>query len=530
VESVESPALAQQDGQPLAMRVHWQLGTDSDAAPGQKIAIHMGQLFASYAPGFLTELQAYLSQAWASQDPTETGFSLAPTHDTLKGEGSSSHQESSRGATEGVTAEAKLTGRTQANPVPQKSSRFSQTSIQSAQNAESSMAPPAWLTDGTALSASVLSLQLGVLSSQGTQAEAFLLSIDRCSMHLGPFKPSARPGSLLAALFSLQKQALSGTGLRVALSGIQLCAATHWMHAASRAGEAEAVLMATGAEAVSEPLDLLALVSPTPAAGQLDNTSERQEALGSWISSATLSPVSMQLSGLQLAVVSAAAQGLHAEISTGFSEPLQERIQPLPSREDTQRARWLTGVALHVKGLWLMYSPAGATQHVSELNDWQSRSQQASICQADIVMVSAQSAAAQACVSVSVRQPMLAASPGVQLNIPIVELSAERWHSLAAACHSDGAPPKTEEQDLQRSSGGTVSPAAADCLPLLYVHDIQICLSSSSMPQHKGEMQLATTVKTASFGMCLSQLELLVRPLHLIRRSCGLHSVPVNSC
>jgi len=529
VESVESPALTQQDGQPLAMRVHWQLGTDSDVAPGHKVAIHMGQLFASYAPGFLTEVQAYFSQVWASQDTTEPGCSVAPTHDTLQGEGSSGQQESSSGATEGMTAEARLTGRAQATN-HQTSSRFSQTSEQPAQNAESNTAPPAWLTGGTALSASVLSLQLGILSSQGTQAEAFLLSVDRCSMHLGPFKPSARPGSLLAELFSLQKQALSGTGLRVALSGVQLCAATHWMHAASRAGEAEAVLMATGAEAVSGPLDLLALVSLTPAAGQPDNISERQEALDSWILSAALSPVSMQLSGLQLAAVSAAAQGVQAESRTGFSKPLQERVQPLPSREDTQRARWLTGAALHVKGLWLMYSPAGAAQHVSKLNEWQNRSQQASICQADIVMVSAQSAAAQACVSVSVRQPMLAANPGVQLNIPIVELSAERWPSLTAARHSDGAPPKTEKQDLQRSSGGTVSPAAADCLPLLYVHDIQTCLSSSSMPQHKGEMQLATTVDTASFGICPLQLELLVRPLHLIRRSCGLHSVPVNSC
>lgn len=309
VETVESPALTQQDGTLLAMRVHWQAGSEGGAGPGQKIAVNVGQLVAAYAPGLLTELRIYLSKAWSFQDPTQTASSAAHAEDDPQQKELPNRSAGSMSRVQTVIAGARSTDSTEASLRHDEGEESLQSEKSKNQLLETRTLPPAWLTGGIVLSASMLSLQLGVLSSPGIQAEAFVVSIQRCSMHLGPYKPSARPGSLLGELFSLHKQPLPGTGLRMVLSGLQLSVVTRWLHAASRAGEAEAVLMAAGAEAVSEPIDLLALVTPIAAAVAADSESERQDASDSWVASAAVSPVSMQVSEMQLAAVIAAAQG-----------------------------------------------------------------------------------------------------------------------------------------------------------------------------------------------------------------------------
>ena len=510
MDNVESPALTQQDGTLLAMRVHWQAGSEGGAGPGQKIAVHVGQLFAGYPPGFLTELRTYLSAVWISQEVTQTAFSAAHAVDSKQ------HLDRTAGSMsrlQNVAAGPRSIDSTEASLRHDEGVGPSQSEENPKQLLESTALPPAWLTGGIALSASVLSLQLGVLSSPGTQAEAFLVSIERCSMHLGPYKPSARPGSLLSELFSLHKQALPGAGLRVALSGIQLSVATHWLHSVSRAGEAEAVLMAAGAEAVSEPIDLLALVTPVAAAVAAGTEPGRQEASDSWVASAAVSPVSMQLSGMQLAAVIAAAQGVQAEIKSGFAEPMQERTLTQPAQNDRQPITWLTGAAVHVQGLWLMHSPGGAVRHAAKLGAWQSDSRPASICHAETIAVSVQSSAAQSGMSVTVREPTIAVSPGLQLSIPAVELSIEDTPQPPAASESEGGLSNADAHKWQGPTTKVEIPAqAADGYPILYIHNIQTQVIFGSAQGDRLGNQVATTLESVSFGLCPSQLASLVRP------------------
>ena len=132
------------------------------------------------------------------------------------------------------------------------------------------------------------------------------------------------------------------------------------------------MLAAAGAEAILEPTDFLALVSPAAAALASLNASETQETTSSWVASATVSPVSMQLSGVQLAALLAAALGVQAEIKTGSSQPLKERMWTQSAHVNGQPATWLTGAAFQMNRLWLMHSPAGAVQHAAKLGGWQS--------------------------------------------------------------------------------------------------------------------------------------------------------------
>lgn len=514
VEAVESPALTQQDGSLLAARMHWQAGSEGGAAPGQKVAVHVGQLSAIYAPGLLSELRAYSSQAWDFQDQAQTSSNAA--HMETQEEALSSRPARSIGRVLAMEAGARSTDSTEAllgyveNKAPSQSG-VSEEGL--GPLLESRMLPSAWLTGGIALSASVLSLQLGVLSSPGALAEAFLVIIERCTMHVGAYRPSARPGSLLAQLLSLHKQAHPVAGLRVALSCIQLCVATRWLHAASRAGEPEAVLAGAGAEAFSEPIDFLALVTPTAAAPASLSGSENQETPSSWVASAAFSPVSMQLSGLQLTALLAAALAVQAEIRTGFSQPLNEHLWTQPAQADRQPATWLTGAALSMTGLWLMHSPAGAVQHASKLGDWQSDSQPASICQAGTVAVSLQSSEARAGIAFTVQEPMLAASPDLHLSIPIVELLAGELPLPTAAPQSKGASSDVPALHQQLCSGEASGSASENEPSMLYINNIQIHVTSSSVQGDRGGSHIAMTTDSASFGICPSQLATLVKTL-----------------
>ena len=459
VESVESPALTQQDGRPLALRMQWQAGSDHQTLADQKLAIHVGQLYAGYAPGLLIELRTYTRQAWCPQEPPQTGSRAADASEPAQEKG-------------------------QPDPA-----------------SKNHLAAPAWLTGGITLDASALSLQLVALSSQADSAQALAVSIDRCSLHLGALKPSARPGSLLAQLFSLQKQSLPSNGLRMALSGVQLWVASRWVHSANRAGQAEDVFKAAGAQAVSESFDILALSNPTAPAEASEAGSDDVIDAGSWVLLAAASHVSVQLSCLQLAAAIAAAQGVSGEMSRSFQQPLQQRLQPQAAGGSGQQAAWLTGVALRVSCLWLMHSPAGAAQLASKLGDWRKHSEAASICRADAIDVSANSATAQARLSISIKLPTLAVGPGVQLDIPLVELSTQHRPLEAAAAQSSANSQRAEAETRESSRSQSSALPAGEELPVLYMHSVQLCATGANT---------AISLESATFGLSYGQVTLLV--------------------
>ena len=513
VESVESPALTQQDGQSLALRVHWQAAAELPARAEQKIAVHLGQLYASYAPGLLTELRAYLIKAWSPQEPRMPGSSPPDAADTQQtgARFSSPALLDSRGADR--TAGHVLNEDVVRSPFSRKSSSGDQRSEEEKlQGSESHLSPPAWLTGGIALSASALSLQLALLSSQAAAASALCVSIERCSVHLGPLKPAARPGSLLAQLFSLQKQALPRIGLRASLSGVQLSVATQWRHAACRAGEAEAVLAAAEALPISDPVDVLALVNTTPPRETAGETPESEHASDSWVLSAAVSPVNVQLSGLQLAAGMAAAQGAQAEIARSF---LHSQSPEPPKIDDgrEQQVTWLSGAAVRVTGLWLLHSPTGTAQLAAKLGNEPCDSQLASICSADTIEISAQSAAGKACLSGTVREPTLAAGPGMQLDIPVLEVGAHSWPSSAAACQSEADTLSREAQPTDSSHPQAAHASASPELPVLYLQDMAVSTNTSSAMDDDFGVTIAISLDAATFAMSPQEQALLVSAL-----------------
>ena len=385
---------------------------------------------------------------------------------------------------------------------------------QTAQGSESHLAPPAWLTGGIVLSASALSLQLALLSSQAARASALCVSIERCSVHLGPLKPAARPGSLLAQLFSVQKQALPRTGLRASLSGVQLSVAAQWRHAACRAGEAEAVLAAAEALPVSDPVDVLALVNTTAPTETAGETPESEQSLDSWVLSAAVSPVKFQLSGLQLAAAMAAAQGAQAEIARGFLHS-QSPEPPQIDHGREQQVTWLSGAAGRVTGLWLLHSPTGAAQLAAKLDNGPCDSQLASICSADTIELSARSAAGKARLSATVRELTLAAGPGMQLDVPVLEVGADSWPSSAAACQSEADTLSREAQPSDISHPQAAHASASLELPVLYLQDISVSTNTSSAMDDKVGATIAISLDAATFAMSPQQQALLVSALTL---------------
>lgn len=512
VGSVESPALTQQDGQSLALRVHWQAAAEVRALAEQKIAVHLGQLYASYAPGLLTELRAYLIQAWSPQEPRMPGSSPPDAADTQRtgARFSSPALLDSRGAdrTAGYVLNEDVVG----SPFSTESGSGDQRGEeQTAQGSESHLSPPAWLAGGIALSASALSLQLALLSSQAAAASALCVSIERCSVHLGPLKPAARPGSLLAQLFSLQKQALPRIGLRASLSGVQLSVATQWRHAACRAGEAEAVLVAAEALPVSDPVDVLALVNTTPPRETAGETPESEQASGSWVLSAAVSPLNVQLSGLQLAAGMAAAQGAQAEIARSFLSQLPKPPKIDDGRE--QQVTWLSGAAVRVTGLWLLHSPLGAAQLAAKLGNRLCDSQLASISSAETIELSAQSTAGKACLSATIREPTLAAGPGMQLDIPVLEVGAHSWPPSAAACQSEADTLSREAQPTDSSHPQAAHASASPELPVLYLQDMAVSTNTSSAMDDDFGGTIAISLDAATFAMSSQQQALLVTAL-----------------
>ena len=499
--SVESPALEQPNGSSLALRLQWQTGGEGPGPLEQRVAIHAGQLIAAHVPGLVSELQAFFAQAWASEDLYEAGSSAASTSDAVHEEAGfsrsqcNSHSESGRDMAPGsADKQASLTQEQQLG-----------------QGSEWHVAPPAWLTGGITIDASVLSLQLAALSGPAAVAQAAIISIERCSMHLGSFKPSARPRSLLAQLFSLQRQPLPGRGLRVALSGTRILVAEHWPHAASRAAEAEAVLAAAGATVVSEPADVYALVTPVTAKQPSSAVMDEDSAADSWVLASVASPLKLELSGLQLAALASVAQAMQAELSGGSPQVSPQLSESQAVHSQASQAAWLTSAALSVRGLWLMGGPACAAQLASKMDSCRTGgSQPLSLCGAEAIEASVHSAAASTCTSVLVRQPTVAISRSIRCELPVVEVGIQRQPLPPAepSCNEGGT--ATNSKPSGASWKDTPTKATRTELPVLYIHSTEICRSSSSTPDDNTGGAVVFSLEIATFGLSSAQVTLLV--------------------
>ena len=508
--SVESPALEQPDGSVLALRMQWQAASEQPDPLEQRVAIHVGQLFAAHVPGLVSELHAFSARAWSCQDLPQAASSMAGTSDAVHEAAGSSrsqskdHTDSRQDVASGsVDKGASLTQ--EELPSVQAQGR------QSFQGSEWHMAPPAWLTGGIVVDASVLSLQLAALSGQAAPAQAAIVSIERCSMHLGSFKPSARPRSLLAQLFSLQKQPLPGRGIRLALSGTQILVAEQWSHAASRAADPEAALEAAGAAAVSEPADIHALVTPVTTKEPTSTGAAEGSVADSWVLSSVASPLKLEMSGLQLAALATVVQAVQADLSGRSPQVPAQQGDPHAVPSQAPHAAWLTSAALSVLGLWLTGSPAGAAQLEPKMSScYTGGSQPLTFCGAEVIEASVHSATASACTSVLVRQPNVAISRSIQCEIPLVEVRIQRQPpSTAEPSHS------VEEVAVHAKPRGASQKGAqfeGTCtqLPVIYIHSIDISSSSSSAAEDETGSAVAFVLETASFGLSSAQVTLLV--------------------
>ena len=508
--SVESPALEQPDGSVLALRMQWQAAREQAAPVEQRVAIHVGQLFAAHVPGLVSELHAFSAQAWSCQDLPQAASSMAGTSDAVH-EAVGSSRSQSKDHTHSGQDIASGSADKGASLTQEELPRIQAQSQQSGQGSEWHMVSPAWLTGGITIDASVLSLQLAALSGPAPPAQAAIVSIERCSMHLGSFKPSARPRSLLAQLFSLQKQPLPGRGLRLALSGTQILVAEQWSHAASRAADPVAALEAAGAAAVTEPADIHALLTPVTSKEPTSTGAAEESAADSWALSSVASPLKLEMSGLQLAALATVVQAVQADLSGRSPQVPAQQGDPHAVPSQAPHAASLTSAALSVQGLWLTGSPAGGAQLEPKTSSCHTGgSQPSTFCGAEVIKASVHSAAASACTSVLVRQPNVAIGRSIRCEIPLVEVGIQRQPPSIAEPSSKDKVIAVKADPTGASRKSTPSKAIRTQLPVLYIHSIDICGSSSSAAEGKTGSALAFSLETASFGLSSSQVTLLV--------------------
>ena len=520
--SVESPALEQPDGSVLALRMQWQAASEQPAPLEQRVAIHVGQLFAAHVPGLVSELHAFSAQAWSCQDLHQAASSMAGTSDAVH-EAAGSSRSQSKDHTDIGQDIASGSADKGASLTQEELPRVQAQGQQSGQGSEWNVALPAWLTGGITIDASVLTLQLAALSGPAAHAQAAIVSIERCSVHLGSFKPSARPRSLLAQLFSLQKQPLPGRGLRMALSGTQILVAENWSHAASRAEDPEAALEGAGAAAVSEPADIHALVTPVTAREPSSTSAAEEGVADSWVLSSVASSLKLEMSGLQLAALAAVVQAVQADLSRRSPQvPTQQgESQAVPSR--APHAAWLTSAVLSVQGIWLTGSPAGSAQLAPKTGSCHTGgSQPSSFCGAEVIEVSVRSAAASACASVLVRQPNVAIGRSIRCEIPLVEVGIQRQPPSTAEPSSNEEVLAVNADPTGASRKSTSSKPIRTQLPVLCIHSIDICSSPSSAAKDDTGSALTFSLETATFGLSSAQVTLLV--------SASVASIPTICC
>lgn len=499
MEDVESSALIDSEGGSLALQVRWQPDRDPAASVPHAASIHVGHFFAAFVPGLASTLLQFFGGLLPPQTEDLASSSRTPdTHQTAKLACTNSDGE-------GLEV-------LQQDPAQR-------------------LAPPAWLTGGAVIGCSVLSLQLVALSAASLRAEAAAICVQRASVHLGPFRPTARPGSLTAELFAQQRQPLPGIALRLTVVGARLGVAERWQPAASRRGGDDALADA-GVRCISAAVEVQAMMHeasvpgsmppdasasagasqarqgrPSSADAQLHGGASQVEVRSSsagseaWVAAVAVSPMLLRMTGVEVAALKAVADGVVAEISRKFRGPFPQRFPP--SNEDGSAAAFAT-VTLQTSRVQMLYAPSGAGQFLAsagaEIDEPHAlRLFCASVSAALCLEEAAQWAEHRDSVSggqgatFTAMRLVLRAGPGLSLRVPACEVSI-------------GTSPQHYGGSRQASEGASaLSPCGP---PILTGHDIRLEQPQGAADPVAGPLSLS--VQSVSFSLALQQLTLLV--------------------
>ena len=503
---IENSALADSEGGSLALHLRWQPDRDPEASVPHAASIHVGRIFAAYSPGLVTQLLQFFK---GLQPPPQVEELVSSLPSDMPAAAQTAGVASMRADTEAVAGVLEAMPKDRAHV----------------------LAPPEWVTGGAVISCSVMSLQLVALSAASLQAEAAALCVERCSVHSGTLRPTARAGSLAAELFAMQKQPLPGHGLRLTVVGARLGVAQHWQQAACRLGSEDSLADA-GVRCVSDNIEVQVLVhaaSPDSAApsasGSAGTTHSRQDhgnqgahALSAasqlrtsthpataqtWVAAAAISPLLVTLAGSDVAAVMAIVEGATAETSRKFSGLLPPRSS---LSDEVEAACMPATLTLQSSRVQVRYAPACASHYMaSEEAETDAHSlvlfcpsASATFCLEEPELQNSHSDSNHDGKGVSVRamQLMLRARAGFSVSVPACEISIG-----AASSKAGGSQWSSQDAALFSPCGP----------PIVLVHNIR--LERSSQPESAADpiaAPLTLSIQSMSFSLALQQLTLLV--------------------
>jgi hypothetical protein len=223
----------------------------SETPPGSEdgscvveLSLRLGQLVVAYAPGFLTSVLRFVA---ARSDATHSDAGVGSAAPLVAPAGPEISLASPHAAAESEV-EGKVLGALERAGAHALGMKF-----------VVEEAPPRadswqrWQSGGLTVALSVACMQLVVLSSDASLAEAVLVSVGKVSAYLGTIKPrigGSIGDSLTARLFQpengLPQEAQQG--LRVSISGLQFGATDAWRAMEPAAASAPAPRMSTSVE------------------------------------------------------------------------------------------------------------------------------------------------------------------------------------------------------------------------------------------------------------------------------------------
>jgi hypothetical protein len=227
VESVESAALTGPAQEPLGLRVRWSAAeTPPEGREGggtgtlELASVHVGRLSVVYAPGFPTDMLLFLGPLVsnpATQCSPQTCGNVPLDHRPVP-EDAERGGASAKSAGPAMRAELSEAMAREVEPdlAGPKGGRVTDTGAENGEavtgetgsgsgdvsEGEMRVPPPwpHWLGGRLAGGLSILSLEVVALSGSGAGEAAAILAVSRLSAHLGPVRPGARAGSLVADL------------------------------------------------------------------------------------------------------------------------------------------------------------------------------------------------------------------------------------------------------------------------------------------------------------------------------------------
>ncbi|CAL8468704.1 g8244 [Coccomyxa elongata] len=506
VHGVESSALADSEGGSLALHLRWQPDRDLEGSVPHAASIHMGRIFAAYVPGLATHLLHFFKGLQPPQ--------MEDSASSLPNDMPPAAQTAGRAS---MRAEMEIEGGVlEATP----------------QDRAHMLAPSEWLTGGALIGCSIMSLQLVALSAASLRAEAAALCVERCSVHLGTFRPTARAGSLAAELFAMQRQPLPNYGLRLTVVGARLGVAQQWQQAASRCGSEDGIADA-GVRCVSDTIEVQAVMhaaTPDSAApstsASVGNTHPRQAQVpdpGSqdayaashlvtstdpansqtWEAAAAVSPLLVTLTGSDLAVVRAVAKGATAETSRKFRGPFPPRDSP---SDEVEAACMPATLTLQTSRMQMHYAPTGASNFRAS-GEAEADAHSLVLCcpaafaafcleEPELQNLHTGSIGGGKGVFVRAMQLTLRAGPGFSVSIAVCEVSVG-----AVSTRAGGSQCSSQDAALFSPCGP----------PIVLVQDIR--LERSAQPEKAADQdsgQLTLSILSMSFSLALQQLTLLV--------------------